>query len=69
MVTTKFLDVYVDYKMVESVMVPSKEHGIVMRKALLAKYKGHKVMVKSRTEVEVEIVSQCEGGVCPIRTK
>lgn len=71
MIHRKFIDVYVNYKLVESKEVKDPKKLEKMKASLFSKHtEAGTVSLKSRTEVEVEYESGgCEGGNCPIRTK
>ena len=68
----KFLDVYVDYKVVETIEITHVENTATIKSELLNKYsdKGNIVVRKRTAPAEVVKVSGgCEGGSCPVHTK
>jgi len=70
MTETRHMDIYVNYILVDSKEVKDEAKLETMKKAAFKKYaEESNVIIKMRTEVEVEIVSSCPGGVCPVRTK
>lgn len=68
----KFLDVYIDHQLVETVQILDVAQAPAIKSELLEKYKGKGLVAlrKRSAPVELKVVSGgCEGGSCPVRTE